>query len=582
MTLKINRQTPTPEQQRLFREGMGMSSTFIRWCIPGRDISGTVFKDISGRGNDAVIDASNTGPFAADSRMCSVAHASAGGLTVPAAAVASNLTTDSWIMAFSMTRATPAGGEALAAFGASTGNNSPGVYFSHRSSPAGAGRLVMNRGNGTLISGVDTAATFSNAGGTVERHVLMAYDAPTRSLYLYRDGILAYSGHALASGANEWTVTTVVGGARLGGTLGGNTTYPGAFRGWQGYVFTGKGLPLNLGWVAGVLAENPNSPLNDAAFLFPAKDGAAKYLVSLIGQSNEYGSGPTGSKSRTSGIGTPFVDTGNRSWWPSALESAGRRGSWIDVANTAVGSTSLCDSWVGRCRTWASGMVVTRGTYVLSGGGLWRCAVAASTVMNSTVAPTGTANVTGADSVAWVYVGVPGAGDTNGTVYTQSSSRYDPNGYIAAALAALASRPGYSAKGVYVSLGQGDNTVGSTRAQYAAAMVAVAQHVTSLGHTCWLGVTCGMSGADAATINARDSTMVNVLIAGRQDALTTLAGNALVKVGADLRTALGVPVASAVDTTRNAVNSTDYVHLTSATYDQAGAFVDAAFAAGGW
>jgi len=73
-----------------------------------------------------------------------------------------------------------------------------------------------------------------------------------------------------------------------------------------------------------------------------------------------------------------------------------------------------------------------------------------------------------------------------------------------------------------------------------------------------------------------------VLQAGQQDALTALAGNPLVHAGADLRAALGVPTATSVDTTRNAVNNTDYLHLTSATYDQAGPIVAAAFAAGGW
>lgn len=307
-----------------------------------------------------------------------------------------------------------------------------------------------------------------------------------------------------------------------------------------------------------------------------------RYLISLVGQSNELGSGPAGSKSRTAGIGAPYIDTSTRGWWPACIEAMGRRGVWLDVVNTGIGSTSLCDSWVGRCRTWASSMVVTRGSYVLSGGGLWRCNLAASTVASSTNAPTGTADTTGADSVPWVYLGAPGAADTNGAIYTFGSPRYDPVGYIAAAVTGLNNRPGYDAKGVYVSIGQGDHTVSSTRAQYAAAMQAVAQHVTSLGHRCWLGVTCGMSGVDGPTITARDATMTGVIQAGRQDALAALSSNGLVRAGADLRAALGVPIATTVDTTRNAVNATDYLHLTSATYDQAGPFVAEAFAAAGW
>lgn len=307
-----------------------------------------------------------------------------------------------------------------------------------------------------------------------------------------------------------------------------------------------------------------------------------KYLISLVEQSNGLGSGPTGSKSRTAGYGAPYIDKNQRGWWPSCIEAMGRRGVWLDVENTAIGSTSLCDSWVGRCRTWASSMTVARGSYVLSGGGLWRCNLAASTAAASTVAPTGTSDTTGADSVPWVYVGAPGAGDTNGTVYAYGSARYDPNGYISAALAALTPRPGYDAKGIYCPPGQGDHTVGTTLAQFTAALLALAAHVTGLGYHLWIGVTCGMSGPDGATITARDATMTGVLQAGQQSALAALAGNPLVHAGADLRAALGVPTATADDTQRNAVNNADYLHLTSATYDQAGLYVAAAFAAGGW
>lgn len=307
-----------------------------------------------------------------------------------------------------------------------------------------------------------------------------------------------------------------------------------------------------------------------------------RYLISIVGQSNELGSAPTGTKGRTGGSGAPYIDPNNHGWWPSCIESLGRRGVWLDVANTAVGGTSLCDSWVGRCRTWFSGMIVLRGSYALSGGGLWRCALAVGVGGLCGIAPTGTADTTGADSVPWVYVGVPNAGDTDGVIYSVGSPRYDPNAYIATAISALTNKPGYSARGVYVSIGQGDHTVSSTRGQYGLAMQRVAEQFAGLGHVCWLGVTCGMSGVDAPTIASRDATVTGVIQAGRQDALTALAGNPLVRSGADLRSAIGIPAVAALDTDTSAVNGVDYLHLTSATYDQAGSYVAAAFAAGGW
>lgn len=305
-------------------------------------------------------------------------------------------------------------------------------------------------------------------------------------------------------------------------------------------------------------------------------------LLGVIGQSNELGSGPTGSASRTSGYAAPYIDKVQRSWWGSCVQAAARRGVWLDIQNNAVGATSLCDVWVGRCRAWSNGMVLARGSYVLSGGGLWRSNVAISTAPTSTVAPAGTADVTTADGLAWVYVGVPNGGDTDGAVYAHTSPRYDPNGYIAALISVMQSRPGYAQKGIYVSIGQGDYTVGVTRGQYAAAMQSVAEHISSLGITAVLGVTCGMSGPDSIVRSARDAFMTGVIRAGRSDALTAMAGNSLVKSGADLRAAIGVPAASPNDTALSSVNNVDYLHLTSATYDQAGVIVDAALAAAGF
>lgn len=241
--------------------------SFCRWCIPGKDTSGTLFKDVSGNGNDGTIEASNSTPFAVDNRISTVAHASAGGVAVPLAATLCDFTTDSVVMAFTLTNEDPAGSEAVASFGAGTGNH-PGMYLSHRASAAGVARVVCNRGNGTLVSGSDSTVKFSNAGGTRETHVLMALDGPTGSVYLYRDGVLAASNVGLMTSSNAFTLAAPVFAARLGSTGGTAATVAGVFRGWQGYVFEGKGLPLNIGQIAAFLAENPSVPVNDVSFKF--------------------------------------------------------------------------------------------------------------------------------------------------------------------------------------------------------------------------------------------------------------------------------------------------------------------------
>ena len=246
----------------------GAGNAYIRWCIPGKDTSGTLFKDISGKGNDATIEANNGTPFAVDNRISTVAHASAGGVVQTLAATLCDFTTDSIIMAFAMTNEDPAGNESVASFGAGTSTGQPGLYVSHRASAAGVARVVANRGNGTLVSGSDSTVKFSNVGGTRETHALIAYDAPTGSVYLYRDGVLAAANAGLMTGANVWTAGAPVFGARLGSTGGTAATVAGVFRGWQAYVFEDRGLPLNIGRIAAMLAEAPGVPLRDHEFAF--------------------------------------------------------------------------------------------------------------------------------------------------------------------------------------------------------------------------------------------------------------------------------------------------------------------------
>lgn len=302
-----------------------------------------------------------------------------------------------------------------------------------------------------------------------------------------------------------------------------------------------------------------------------------RYLCGLIGcQSNERGSGPAGSASRVGGVGAPYADPSTRGWWPSAIESAARRGVWLSVSNTAVGSTSLPHSWVGFSRAWQSGQLYTVGSYAIQGGNVFKKTSAG--IQTSTTAP---AAGTGADSVTWALARAVTGVDVDGVIYAFGDALYDPNGYIAAGLTPIVGKPGYDGIGVYTSIGQTDHTMGTTRAQYSTALQRLASHVTGLGLTHWIGMTSAMSGVDQPTIDAREATFTNVLLPGRLDALAALAANPLVKQGANLRTSLGLLTATAVDTAIG-VNNTDYLHQTSATYDVSGPYVDASLAAGGW
>ncbi len=239
----------------------------------------------------------------------------------------------------------------------------------------------------------------------------------------------------------------------------------------------------------------------------------------LYGQSNELGSaeGPIISGP----FGNPLKDpigpnNGPGSRWPHLAGLMGQRGVWLSVHNSAVGSTSIVDSWVGGCRAWANNMIVTRGSYLLSSGGFWRCNLAAGSVAASTAQPTGTSNVTGADSIPWVYVGLPTVEDVDGAVYAMGSARFDPNGYCAAAVAAFAA-PGFDIKAAYIAIGQGDKTLTTSQARFAKGLQNAAAHAIAsgadrvlMGFTCW-GKTAGLTAY-------YDST----LVPGWQDALAAL------------------------------------------------------------
>lgn len=301
-----------------------------------------------------------------------------------------------------------------------------------------------------------------------------------------------------------------------------------------------------------------------------------KILVAIIGQSNEAGSAESGRQERTGGIGAPLRDpiapnglAG--SWWPRLSGLVGTRGVWMDVHNSAVGGTSLCDSWVGRARAYASGMVVGHGGYVLDAGHLYRANGSAGAVYTITTAPSGGVGSSGLTS--WVDIGAAGAGDTDGAVYDYGSDRFDPLDYLSGIVTTLNARVGYDAKVVIISIGQGDKTVGSTQAQYSAALIAAADYLTAQGYVVLIGMTCygATSGLDAW--------YTSHLLPGRLDALAALDDNQRVKAGANLRAELGV---LEVDPSSGPGLQADELHLNHAALMLAADAWDAALAAAGY
>lgn len=293
-------------------------------------------------------------------------------------------------------------------------------------------------------------------------------------------------------------------------------------------------------------------------------DKLRRWQIVLIGQSNEAGAGemPMGN----GGYGRPLLDPSlpngtniASSMWPWLAERLGRYGVQLSMYNTGYGSTGAAEHWCGRCRTWAANMLVGRGSYVLASGGLWK-ANPPWTFPTSTVAPTGTANMTTADGIPWIYVGVPAGTDTDGTLYAPGSARFDPNGFMTAVGTGLsaANNGGFDRRIVVVSIGQTDKTFSIPRATYAQALQNLTTHALTLGAShVLLGFTC--TGNTAGLTAWYDSD----LVPGMTDAQTALAGNAAVIPGVNLYARLGA-LATGPASPHTAGLKTDNLHLNNA------------------
>jgi hypothetical protein len=450
------------------------------------------------------------------------------GVAVPGNKTAFDLATQSVVIAFVINAAQPA---AVIRF------------MGNADSTANKGFYILGNTNGTIrpVPNTSTGVVSTLADGSVavldgtDRAVMIAFDAVTKGIFVYVDGVLADT-YLNAFTGNTAGITQSFNIGSFGGPIVNATTYAAKFYGLHQLVFNG-GLPINLGKMAQMHSERPLRTFTNADIVMPSK--RVLVVAGAPGQSNELGSGVW--VSQTASFGCPLKDGvapnggGSRSMWPLFSEKMGLQGVWTEVINSGVGSTSAAKSWTGQVLTWVSGMTVTRGSYVLSGGSLWRCTLAAGTASASTNAPTGTADVTGADSVPWVYLGAPLSYEVNGYVLKDGDTHFDPNGYFASALTAANARTGtYAEKWVLVSIGQGDKTVGTVRADYKQALINSTNYWLSRGFKVALGFTCygATSGLDAW--------YTSDLLPGYADALNYFSGNANVKAGANLRSALGV------------------------------------------
>lgn len=261
-----------------------------------------------------------------------------------------------------------------------------------------------------------------------------------------------------------------------------------------------------------------------------------KALIGIIGGENERGTGGSFTSVST-GKGSPVRDPVSpqgqvNSPWPHLASLAGARGDWLDFRNHSRSIASLCDTWVGRARNYAASMVVVHGSYVITGGNIYKAIGAYGASYTLNVAPSSGVGTSGLTS--WTNLGAVTGEDVDGAIYTEGSERFDPNGLINVMWGDLSPRTGYERKIVYLSIAHTDFTVSATRAQYSSAIQSIANYFTRRLVHIFVGFPA------YANIAGLDAYCTSTLLTGRSDALAALASDAYVKTGANLRTDLGV------------------------------------------
>lgn len=516
-------------------------------------------RDASGQMNDAV-PASLTSPTQAQYAATPGYVTFPGGiatqpLVVDRSRVALDLSTDSFILAFTINMALPSA--SVFVLGNQVDTTAPGLKL-----------VAAANGNLQPMVTIGGQNVFGNSfGGAIDgtdHRVVIAWDHKSGDLSVALDGapltVMPALADPTAGGAATRQATDFfIGGSSVGGTA---AQYPAMKLAAMHLLVFNDGLPINLPMVAAQLNALPRRALTNGDLMSTA---SRRVMVIVNGQSNENGSASVPDATRSRG---PLLADGVRplggnkgSIWPRLSELAAERGTHLMAANFAIGSTSLIHDWCGVLRAWSANMKVDKGTYVLSGGNVYKATTVPQQTTVSTVQPAGTGTTqTGADNITWTYMAAARAQDVAGYIYPFTDSYFDPNGYFAAAKAQYLKSRGYDLRAAYIAFGQQDWTLGTTRAEFAQGYINAANYWLDAGATVILGVTCYGAAGDfdawltsnpAATPATDPATDTAPGIGGWQDALRFFAGNPRIVAGDNSRYALGViPSAASVGASR--------------------------------
>lgn len=230
---------------------------YYRFLIPGRQfVTSGVPRDYSGNSANGVFLASLSDAAAwANSGYLTTAVGANAGVRIPKSQTEFNLGTQSIIFACLMNKPVPAGADVLFAVGDSAA--SQGCYLSVRTN--GKLRPIINTAGsvgGSAVTGLaDSAAVFCDS---TPHAVLLAIDAVTKNVYLYRDGSLsdtyasAYAGDTASRSTDFY----------IGVNAGGTSFEASKIGGIHFMVFDG-GLPTNVLEIAARHASMPYQPISE-------------------------------------------------------------------------------------------------------------------------------------------------------------------------------------------------------------------------------------------------------------------------------------------------------------------------------
>lgn len=466
-----------------------------------------------------------------------------------------NMDTDSVIFSTVVNR--PAPGSNSNFLGCCNTSSRYGFYLQARSGTGGKIRPFLTTTDGNFATLPDSRAVVCD---DTDHSVTIMIDGPTKSVYLFVDGALDTAFQAYYTGGGDVTANLALGALQDTGTA--STPVGGKFGPTHMLVFYGRGLPINAAEIAARIHSDPRRALA------PQEVDTSEYsriALAVAGQSNEQGSGNrVTSVSRVGGPITdpvgPFGQSTAMSMWPGVSETLGAQRKWLIMHNTARGSSSLPNHWLGRIMAWSAGARVAFGQYTIGSGRVFKATTVPSSTNGLTggTEPTWPASGTVVDNtVTWTFVRNATAADTIGKIMSSSDDLFDPNGYVANITTRLQKlSTSIAERKVYLAFGQEDSTRNTSQADYASALVKFATYMTSLGFETHLGM--------SFYADTLDTQYINNLIPGLNDALSSLSNNPLVFAGVNMREVFGVlPVSPPLGTYGL---KSDGLHVTDETY----------------